>query len=147
MALPRSVTKVTRNGVEFTSNVDRAQYTITELVRAALRDSAKIIRRRSLDKARKLPGLKRGKRPTNAFQYWLRRREGDLLVGIKHDTWYGADQELGTDNQPKRGILKSSVYENIDTIRQAQAQYISAIENENRALALINEEESTGDDE
>lgn len=147
MALPRSVTKVTRNGVEFTSNVDRAQYTITELVRAALRDSAKIIRRRSLDKARKLPGLKRGKRPTNAFQYWLRSREGDLLVGIKHDTWYGVEQELGTNSQPKRGILRDSVYENIDIIRQAQGQYLSAIANENSALALINEEESTGDDE
>jgi len=147
MAPPRSVTKVTRNGVEFTSNVDRAQYTITELVRAALRDSAKVIRRRSLDKARKLPGLRRGKRPLNAFQYWLRKREGDLLVGIKHGTWYGVDQELGTNLQPKRGILKNSVYDNIDIIRQAQAQYLSAIENENSAFALIDEEESVGEDE
>lgn len=147
MSIPRSVTKVTRDGVEFTSNVDRAKYTITELVRAALRDSAKIIRRRALDQVRKLPGLKRGKRPTNAFQYWLRRQEGDLLVGIKHDTWYGAEQELGTNKQPKRGILRSSVYDNIDIIRQAQAKYLSAIEDENRALGLINEEESTGDDE
>lgn len=144
--MPRSVTRVNRNGVRFTSNVDRAQYTIQELSRAALKDVAKLIRRRMLDKARKMPGMKRGKRIPNAFQYWVRRRETDLQVGIKHDTWYGTEQELGTSGQPKRSILRDTVYENIDQIRIIQGKYLSAVEDENRALGLIDEEEEIGDD-
>lgn len=144
--MPRSVTRVRRDGVEFTSNVDRAKFTIQELSRAALKDVAKLIRRRMLDKARKMPGMKRGKRVPNAFQYWVRRRETDLQVGIKHDTWYGAEQELGTNKQPKRSILRDTVYENIDQIRIIQGKYLSAVEDENRAMGLIDEEEEVGDD-
>lgn len=147
MPIPKSVTKVTENGVEFTSNVDRAKYTIQELSRAALKDTAKLLRRRMLDKARKLPGMRRGKRIPNAFQYWVRRRETDLQVGIKHNTWYGVEQELGTSNQPARHIVRDTVYENIDQIRIIQGKYLSAIENENRALGLIDEDEEVGNDE
>lgn len=144
--MPRSVTRVYKNGVKYISNVDRAQYTITELLRAALKDVGKLIRRRMLDKARKIPGMRRGKRIPNAFQYWVRKRETDLVVGIKHDTWYGVEQELGTSNQPKRSILRDTVYENINEIRRIEGKYLSAIENENKALGLINEEEEVGDD-
>jgi HK97 gp10 family phage protein len=146
MPMPRSVTRVRRDGVEFVSNVDRAKYTIQELSRAALKDVAKLIRRRMLDKARKMPGMKRGKRIPNAFQYWVRKRETDLQVGIKHDTWYGVEQELGTSNQPKRSILRDTVYENIDQIRIIQGKYLSAIEDENRARGLIDEGEEIGDE-
>ena len=46
MALPRSVTKVSRDGnVTFTSNVDRAKYSINELSRRALFDIAKFLRK------------------------------------------------------------------------------------------------------
>jgi HK97 gp10 family phage protein len=146
MPMPKSVTRVNKNGVKYISNVDRAQYTIKELSRAALKDVAKLVRRRMLDKARKMPGMRKGKRIPNAFQYWVRKRETDLIVGIKHDTWYGVEQELGTNNQPKRSILRDTVYENISEIRVIQGKYLSAIENENRALGLINEEEEIGDD-
>jgi HK97 gp10 family phage protein len=146
MPMPRSVTRVRRDGVEFVSNVDRAKYTLQELSRAALKDVAKLIRRRMLDKARKMPGMKRGKRISNAFQYWVRKQETDLQVGIKHDTWYGVEQELGTSNQPKRSILRDTVYENIDQIRIIQGKYLSAIEDENRARGLIDEGEEIGDE-
>jgi HK97 gp10 family phage protein len=146
MPMPRSVTRVRRDGVEFVSNVDRAKYTLQELSRAALKDVAKLIRRRMLDKARKMPGMKRGKRIPNAFQYWVRKQETDLQVGIKHDTWYGVEQELGTSNQPKRSILRDTVYENIDQIRIIQGKYLSAIEDENRARGLIDEGEEIGDE-
>jgi HK97 gp10 family phage protein len=147
MGMPKSVTKVKRNGVEFTSSVDKAKYTIAELIRAALRDSAKLIRRRILDKARKMRGMKKGKRIPNAFQFWLRKNEGDLQIGVKHDTWYGADQELGTNNQPARHLIRDTVYENIDQIRIIQGKYLEAIEDENRARGLIDEEEAIGDED
>jgi HK97 gp10 family phage protein len=146
MGMPKSVTKIKRDGVEFTSSVDKAKYTIAELTRAALRDTAKLIRRRILDKARKMRGMKKGKRIPNAFQFWL-RREGDLIIGVKHDTWYGADQELGTNNQPARHLIRDTVYENIDQIRIIQGQYLEAVEDENRARGLIDEEETIGDED
>ena len=42
MAVPKSVTKVSKDGsVTFTSNVDAVQYTMRELIRGALRDWGK----------------------------------------------------------------------------------------------------------
>ena len=71
----------------------------------------------------------------------------DLIVGIKHDTWYGVDQELGTDGQPKRDILRSTVIENINIIEQIQAQYLEHIENEMNARRLIDENAEVSNDD
>jgi HK97 gp10 family phage protein len=144
--MPKSVTKIKKGGVEFTSNVDRAQYTLRELQRAALRDTAKLIRKRMLEKLRKLPGMRKSKRIYTSTQFWLRRKESDLQIGFKHDTWYGTQQELGTSKQPKRGILRDTVFENIDEIRKIQGQYLSAIEDDNRAKGLIDEGEAKNQD-
>lgn len=147
MPMPRSVTRVYKDGVTFVSSVDRAKYTINELSRAALKDVAKFLRRRLLDKLRRLPGMRRHRRLWASTQYWVRRRETDLQIGFKHDSWYGAQQELGTRGQPRRGILRSTVMENIDQIRIIEGQYLSAIEDENRALGLIDEDEEVGDEQ
>lgn len=146
MARIPSPIRIRRDGIEYVSNVERTKYTLLELTRAALKDVARFLRRRMLDKARKMPGMKKGKRIPNAFQYWVRRKETDLIIGIKHDTWYGADQELGTNGQPKRSVLRQTAYENINEIRKIQGKYLSAIEDENRALGLIDENEEIGDD-
>jgi hypothetical protein len=145
--MPPSVIRIKKDGVEFTSNVDRTQYTLQELTRAALRDVAKLLRRRMLDKLRKLPGMRRHRRLWASTQYWVRKRETDLIVGFKHDAWYGARQELGTHGQPKRNILRDTVFENIDQIRIIQGQYLKHVEDENRALGLIDEEEAVGDEQ
>ncbi len=147
MAMPKSVTVIKRDGVEFVSSVDRAQYTILELIRAAQRDVARLIRRRMIEKLRLLPGMRRSRRLYGSTQYWVKSREGVLQIGFKHDTWYGVDQELGTRNQPARGILRQTVMENIDQIRIIQGKYLSAIEDENKVLGLIDEEEMMGDDD
>ena len=147
MSLPKSVIRFKKGDVVYTSSVDRAQYTIRELTRAALRDVGKYVSRICNSEAMKLPGLKKSRRVrgrTSAFQYWARKQEGDLQVGIKHGTWYGEQQELGTRNQPKRGILRNSVYNNIPKIVEIESKYLSALESEARALALISEEEYQG---
>nr|WP_309099071.1 HK97-gp10 family putative phage morphogenesis protein [Fredinandcohnia onubensis] len=146
MPMPKSVIKIKKNGVEYISNVDRVQYTLAELVRAALRDCAKLIRKRIIEKLKQLPGMKRNKRIYTSSQYWVRRREGDLQIGFKHDSWYGARSELGTHGQPARGILRDTVYENIDEIRRIQGRYLSAVEDENRAKGLISEDEYRSQD-
>jgi hypothetical protein len=140
MGIPSPI-KVKKNGVEYKSKVDRAKYLMSELTRAALRDVGKFVRRRQLDEIRTLPGFKRGKRPLRAFQFWVRKRDQDLWVGIKHNTWYGVQQELGTSKQPKRQILLKSVMSNIDEIRKIEGQYLSTIEDENKAIALVSEDE------
>ena len=142
MPLPRSNMRINRQGVQYTSNIDRASYTLKELSRAALRDVARMLKYKIRQEFNKLPGMKKqNKRFKSAYQHWLRKNEGDLQLGIKHNTWYGVDQELGTKNQPKRDILRSVVMNNLDEIRRIQGQYLSAIEDENRALGLINEGE------
>lgn len=73
-------------------------------------------------------GEKKGNRFTNRIQAW-------------HLTWYGIHQELGDRRQPKRSILRNAVYPNIDQIRIITGKYLSAIEDENRMLGLISEEE------
>ena len=145
MPKPSSKMKIKKDGVEFRSNVDAVNWTIQELTRAALYDTAKLIRRRMIDEMKKLPGLKKHRRPYRGVSYWVRRRESDLLIGFGHakkgttgDAWYLIQQELGTKNQPKRGIMRNTVFNNIDEIRKAQAQYLSAI-TDDKADALIDE--------
>ena len=147
MPKPSSKMKIRKDGVEFRSNVDAANWTIQELTRAALYDSAKLLRKRIIDELKKLPGMKRHRRPYRVIGYWVRRREGDLQIGFGHtkkgnsgDTWYGIQQELGTSGQPKRGIMRNTVFENIDEMRKVQAQYLSAITTDT-ADKYINEDE------
>lgn len=155
MGLPKSVIRFKKGTVEYISSVDRASYTIKELTRAALRDVGKYVVRLCNDKANNLfgGGLKKtnrilakkgGDKKKVAFQYWARKQECDLQVGITHDTWYGVAQELGTSGQPKRGILRNTVYDNIPEIIKIESQYLSALEDEARALELIDEDEYIG---
>lgn len=147
MSMPKSVTKIKKNGIEFISNVDRVNYTIDELSRAALKDVAKLIRKRIIEKLKKLPGMSKSKRIYNSSQYWVRKKDKDLIIGFKHDAWYGSKSELGTQGQPARNILRQTVYENIDEIKSIEGKYLSAIEDEIKAKELINEEEEVGNGE
>lgn len=150
MSVPKSVVRFRKNGIEYTSSVDRASYTLIELVRAALRDSGKFITRTANSEAMKLPGLKKSRRVrgrTSTFLYtvpWAKSGLPHLEVGVKHGTWYGEQQELGTSQQPKRQILRNSAHNNIAQIVEIQSKYLSALEDEAEALRLISEEEYTG---
>lgn len=137
MPVPKSVVKINKDGIEFTSSVDRTQYTLEELSRAALRDVAKLLRKKMIVKLKKLPGMRRSKRIYNSTQYWVRKRETDLQIGFKHGSWYGSRQELGEKNQPARHILRSTTMENLKEIQRIEGAYLSAIEDENKALGLI----------
>lgn len=138
MPLPKSV-KIKKDKVEFTNNVDRVNYTIQELTRAALRDTGKLIAKRTKQKINKSTG-----RLAKNIQYWVRRKEADLQVGFKLGGFYGIFQELGTESQPKIGALRNATNENINEIQKIQAQYLSAIEDERKALGLIDESEAIG---
>ena len=150
MSVPKSVVRFRKNGIEYTSSVDRVNYTLIELVRAALRDCGKYIVRTANSEAMKLPGLKKSRRVrgrSSTFLYnvpWAKSGLPHLEVGVKHGTWYGEQQELGTSQQPKRQILRHSAHDNIAQIVEIQSKYLSALEDEAEALRLISEEEYTG---
>ena len=150
MSVPKSVVKINKNGVQYTSSVDRASYTILELTRAALRDVGKFLARTANSKAQKLPGLKKNRRVfgrTSTFLYkvpWVKSGLPHLEVGVTHDTWYGVDQELGTSKQPRRQILKKSAQDNVAQIIEIESQYLSSLESEAKALRLISEKEYSG---
>lgn len=135
MAVPSSV-KFKKDGVEYLNNVEKCNYLIEELIRAALKDTGKYICRETKKKIHKRTG-----RLAKNTQYWVRKKSGDLQVGFKPGGFYGMFQEFGTEKTPKIGALTTATNENVDTIRKIQAQYLSALSDENRAISLIDEEE------
>ncbi len=142
MPMPKSVTKFNKDGVKFESNVEVANYCIAELTRAALRDVGKYVCRYTRKKIRRRTG-----RLAKNTQYWVRKKETDLLVGFKPDGWYGGYQELGTEKQPKIAALYTTVADNIATIREIESQYLTAIRSEVEARKLIDEGEYEGGDD
>lgn len=152
MSVPKSVTKFDKNGVKFVSNVDYCQYTIQELTRAALKDVGNYVCRKCNTNAFKLwKGLRHNGKMANrikgkgsAFQYWVRSKSCDLQVGIKHKTWYGVNQELGTSKMPKKAILRTNVENSIPTIVEIESKYLPWVEDQAEALRVIDENEQIG---
>lgn len=146
MPVPKSVVKFNRNGVEYVSSVDRVNYTINELTRRALMDVGRFVLREVAKKVRGINKFTRKSRyAPKRYQMWVLKKENELVLGVENTkkgaktAWWADQSELGTNGQPKRGILYETVRDNIDKIREIEGQYLSAIEDENKAFALINE--------
>lgn len=144
MGLPK-FTKTKRGNVEFIDNSERCNYSIDELTRAALRDVGKYV----CMKFRKsyYTTFKRRKGRVGKYtQYWVRSRQPqpNLQVGLKPNGFYGGFQELGTSQQKRLNLLQNAVKDNIAEIVNIESQYLSALEDEARALSLINEEDYEG---
>jgi hypothetical protein len=137
MAMPKPI-KFTKNGVEYVSNVDRTQYTINQLVHAANKDVGKYIAKKTKEKITKRTG--RGRQNT---QYWA-RKDGSLQVGFKPGGFYLGFDELGTNKRKKVANLSNTVQEEKNEIRKIQGIYIKSIEDENKALGLLDESEEQG---
>ncbi|MBQ0112516.1 MAG: hypothetical protein KBT03_05255 [Bacteroidales bacterium] len=149
MSAPKTVTKVTKNGIEFTSNVDYCSYTIKELCRGALRDVAKFVRAEF----------------KKSYYEHFNKRTGDASKAVSAKIWssentqyprvdlglkgvkgfYGFFQEVGASNIPKLGLLQHAVEDNISTIIEIEGRYLSAIESD--AESLIDESETEIDEE
>ena len=150
MAAPKSVVRFSKNGVEYTSSVDKAQYTIVELTRAAMRDVGKFLAGQMRASARKLPGSQqdrfvRYKTAGIIFKVPF-NRDGlpHVEIGTTADSWYTEDHELGTSGQPRRGILKDTAYKNLAKIIEIESKYLSALEDEAKTLSLTGGGEYTG---
>ncbi len=141
MAIPKAY-KFKKNGIEYISSFDRAEYTLYQLARAALRDSGKLVCKETKKKVKRRTG-----KSLRWIQYWVRKKEGDLLIGYKPPSFYLGYKELGVRKKkmPKEDMLHSAVKENINEIRKIQGKYLKEIENENRALSIISESDYEGE--
>ena len=153
MSVPKSVVKVKKNGVEYTSNVDACEYYIYELNRAALRDVAKFVRSKwriaLYDQFERHTGRAGGV----VKSIVLARKDTKyprVEMGLKKgkpNGFYGFYQEFGTSKTPRYGILSDTVENNVAKIVEIESKYLSALEDEAAALALINEGEYEDDGE
>lgn len=141
MAIPKSVTKISKDGkVTYTSNVNAVEYTLRELTRGALRDVGKFVRKTYKNnfyaKHPKLSG-KVGK----GASYWVRSKECDLQVGIarKGVGFWGGFFETGTQGHPKEAFLRNAVHDNIAKIIEIESQYLSELKKDLPSLTGLSE--------
>ena len=152
MSAPKSVVKVKKDGVEYTSNVDAASYYIYELSRAALRDVGKFVktkfRQAYYDHFKKHTG-DAGKAVSYKVISGKSTEYPRVQVGLKSgkvDGFYAYFQEFGSSKTPRLGILTDTVEGNISTIVEIESKYLSGLEEEATALAMISEDEYSEDE-
>jgi len=156
MSAPKSVIKVKKaaNGtqVEYTSNVDAANYYIFELSRAALRDVGKYVKKvwqNAYDSHfKKHKGY--GRQATTVKVYSNKNTKYPRLeIGLPKSKkgkevqgFYSYFQEFGTSTTPKMGLLTHAVEDNIAEIVKIESQYLTTLSDEAERLnALIDEGE------
>lgn len=105
MGVP-SVVKIKKGNVEYTGKVDIAKYTLAELTRRAMIDVGKYVItnvRRNVEKVFPFTRRKKGKKGhklSERYQYWVRKRETDLVLGIENKkegavtAWWADQAEL-----------------------------------------------------
>lgn len=166
MPVPKSVTKVYKTGskagqVEFTSSVDRVNYTIEELTKAALRDVGKVIIPRVREATPKKTGLL-----SKSWQKWVKKSRSDghveLDLGVysaaqakkkgqkyahhAHLVLFGHQTADHKRFIPGNNFFYQVVADNISLIRDTEAQYLSAIEDEQTAIKLAEAEADKEED-
>lgn len=147
MSVPKSVVKIKKSGIEYTSNIEKSEYFIFELTRAALRDVGKFVCKKFKEAYyshfHRLTGNV-GKSTKYKVISSKNTKYPRVEVGIKGEGFYGAFQEFGTSKTPKLGLLSKSAKDNIAEIVSIESQYLSALEDEAKALTLIDEQETEG---
>lgn len=153
MGAPKSVVKVKKNGVEYTSNVDAAEYYIHELTRAALRDVGKFVKTKFRESYYSHFGKHSGD-GGKAVSYKVISSKTTtaprVQIGLKQgkvDGFYAFFQEFGSSKTQKLGLLSHAVEDNIAQIVEIESKYLSGLEDEAEALSKINEGDYEDDGE
>ncbi len=143
--------------VEFRDYTNLADYSIRTLTAIALTDVGKYICSNVRAQLKKdYSKLKKARRRLwHSYQYWVRKYENDLIVGIKnpylgrnagspgssgkrnYDAWYNMGVEIGMQGPvkiPRKAYMQNFVYTNVDMIRRIEAQYLTAINLDNDEL-------------
>lgn len=157
MSVPKSVIKINKSGVQYVSSCDKAQYYIFELSRAALKDVTRFVKRKFRENYYAHFKRHTGKGPKAVYSKVLSSQNTKyprVEIGLPHAHrgkevvgFYSFFQELGTSKTQKLGLLTAAVEGNIPEIIKIESQYLSALEDEAKALTLIDESEEEVDDE
>lgn len=153
MSVPKSVTKINKNGVTYTSNVNACEYYIFELSRAALRDVAKFVKRTFKDSFYTYFNKQTGDAGKATQSVVLSNKDTKyprVEIGLKKSQLkgvYAYEQEFGTSSIPRLGLLTDAVESNVAKIIEIESKYLSALESEAEALSLIDESEYSEDGE
>lgn len=162
MPVPKSVTKLSKNGVTFKSDVDKANYFLYELSRAALRDVAKLVKKRFREKYYSIFNRVTRQAP-KAMTYNVYAKDyikfPRVDCGFEHSSrkktvpgFYARFQEKGTINGKHskknpggthikaRGMFQDIVDASIADIVSIESQYLSGLEDEARVLSMIETE-------
>lgn len=152
MSAPKSVVKISGRGVKYESSVDKCEYYIYELARAGLRDVAKFVKRKFKDSYYSHFHRITGNvgRSTKYKVYSGKSTTAPRVeIGLPNDApgFYGYFQEVGTSKQPKLGLLTHAVEDNIAEIIKIESQYLSGLEDEATAMALVESEDDYDDED
>ena len=153
MSAPKSVTRINKNGITYISNVDAAQYYIFELNRAALRDVAKFVKRTFRESFYAHFDKETGNAGRATSSVVLSNKDTKyprVEIGLKKSQLkgvYGYEQEFGTSTTPRLGLLTDAVEGNIAKIIEIESKYLSALNEEAEAMALVDESEFDDENE
>jgi len=140
------VTRINKNGITYTSNVEAAKYYIFELSRAALRDVAKFVKRTFRDSFYTYFDKKTGNAGKATQSVVLSNKDTKyprVEIGLKKSQLkgvYGYEQEFGTSSIPRLGLMSEAVEGNISKIIEIESKYLSALESEAQAMSLVESE-------
>ena len=154
MGAPKSVVKLSKNGVEYTSSVDKCNYYIFELSRRALMDVGRYVSKVFVDSYYAI-FRKHRNWARKAIRYKVFSSKNTkyprVQIGLKNVyVFYTFFQEFGSSKTKKYNLLTKAVEGNVAKIVEIESQYLSSLENEAKALSLIeseNDYEGGGDDE
>lgn len=159
MSAPKSVTRIKNGNVEYISNVDACEYYIFELCRGALRDVSKLVKKKYTEAyyqhykkdsgyggkniRAKIKSSKSTRYPNVAFRVFHTKK------GEEDKGYYAFFQATGAKNENKPkwkldglNLIGDVIQSNASTIRQIEAQYLSAINGDEASMqAKINESE------
>ncbi len=135
----------------YESNAKEIKYVMTELERAALKEAAKLLRK----KVKSTVPVDEGVLKKN-IGTWVKKTDGSMQIGVytkerakrkKYVYAYHAHLVyFGTKKTKAIPFLRDPIMANIDQIVAIQTKYLKAIEDENRAKGLINQKEEIADD-
>lgn len=139
--------------ITFESNSKQVKHVMTQLERKALRESGKVIRKAWRKEIPKDSGDTR-----KSLGTWIRKDRGGMQIGIynkrtatkKKKVYVGFRYhiiEFGSRYVRGLSPLRNAVFGNIAEIIAAQAKFLPYLEDEARALAVINEEEVIDDED
>lgn len=150
MPTPKSVIRMNKKGIQYVSEVDRAQYYIHELTRAALRDVGKFIARTFRDSYYSHFSKHTGQAgKATKYKVWssAKTTAPRVEIGLKTgqvNGFYAYFQEFGSSKTPRLGLLQKAAKENIDEIIKIESQYLSALNGE-PSESLVKESDYDGD--